>query len=96
MDVLLDISPKTLSDNLKELESEGLIKRESFAEIPPRVEYTLTTDGKELRDAIIPLLKWVATKKGITERCDPVCQRIPAHICRYAMSEDFNGDMKPQ
>jgi len=42
MDVLLDISPKTLSDTLKELEAEGLVKREPFAEIPPRVEYTLT------------------------------------------------------
>ena len=48
MDVLLDISPKTLSDTLKVLEAEGLIKRESFAEIPPRVEYTLTKDGLEL------------------------------------------------
>jgi len=99
MDVMLDISPKTLSDNLKELESEGLIKRESFAEIPPRVEYTLTKDGKELRDAIIPLLKWVATKKGITEMCDPVCQRIPANICKYALSENSNtaagGNVKP-
>jgi DNA-binding HxlR family transcriptional regulator len=48
MDVLLDISPKTLSDTLKVLEAEGLIKRESFAEIPPWVEYTLTKDGLEL------------------------------------------------
>jgi DNA-binding HxlR family transcriptional regulator len=37
MEMLPGISPKTLSDTLKELEAEGLIKRESFAEIPPRV-----------------------------------------------------------
>ena len=38
-------------------------ERQAFNEIPPRVEYSLTKRGKELRIAIIPLLKW-ATKKG--------------------------------
>src|SRR3989337_287974 len=41
-----EISPKTLADRLKELESASLIKRESFAEIPPRVEYSLTKEGR--------------------------------------------------
>ena len=90
MDVLLDISPKTLSDTLKELEAEGLIKRESFAEIPPRVEYTLTKDGAELRDATIPLLKWIEARNDRNKECNPVCQRIPAHIYRYAVSESSN------
>jgi len=45
---LNSISPKTLTDRLKELEKAGLIKREIFAEIPPRVEYSLTLDGIEL------------------------------------------------
>jgi len=40
------VSPKTLSDTLKVLEREGLIKKESFKEIPPRVEYTLLKDGE--------------------------------------------------
>ena len=53
------ISPKTLADRLKELEDANIIKREAFAEIPPRVEYSLTRDGVELRNAIIPLMKWV-------------------------------------
>ena len=69
MEMLPGISPKTLSDTLKELEAEGLIKRESFAEIPPRVEYSLTQDGIDLRDAILPLLRWTATRNGATERC---------------------------
>ena len=42
---LAEISPKTLADRLKELENANLIKREAFAEIPPRVEYSLTKDG---------------------------------------------------
>lgn len=56
------ISPKTLSDRLKELESAGLIKRETFAEIPPRVEYTLTHEGLELREALEPLITWASSR----------------------------------
>jgi len=74
------ISPKTLSDTLKELQAQGLIKRESFAEIPPRVEYSLTKDGVELRKSIIPLLKWAATRENVNkERCTSRYRRIPAH-----------------
>ena len=54
------ISPKTLADRLKELEGEGLIEREAFAEIPPRVEYSLTSRGEELRKAMMPLMKWAS------------------------------------
>jgi DNA-binding HxlR family transcriptional regulator len=80
MQELGNISPKTLSDMLKELQAEGLIKRESFAEIPPRVEYSLTRDGAELRKAIIPLLKWAATRSAWNkEKCASTYKAIPAH-----------------
>ena len=70
METLNGISPKTLSDTLKELQAEGLIARESFAEIPPRVEYSLTKDGVELRKSIIPLLEWTANRENVDkERC---------------------------
>lgn len=59
-----DISPKTLTDRLKELKKAGLIKKEIFAEIPPRVEYSLTQDGIEFRNSIIPLMKWVSKKEN--------------------------------
>ncbi|MGH9876314.1 MAG: winged helix-turn-helix transcriptional regulator [Nitrososphaera sp.] len=58
------ISPKTLADTLKELARYGLINREAFNEIPPRVDYTLTKDGEELRQAIVPVLKWALSRKG--------------------------------
>ena len=84
MDILLDISPKALSDALKELETEGLIKRESFAEIPPRVEYVLTNDGTELRDSVlIPLLNWVAARNGKSEEGHQICQRLPVPMWVY-------------
>ncbi|NIU01953.1 MAG: transcriptional regulator [Nitrosopumilaceae archaeon] len=63
MTELNGISPSTLASMLKEFEKEDLIVKQSFNEIPPRVEYSLTKRGKDLRTAIIPLLKW-ATKKG--------------------------------
>ena len=70
-DTLGDINSKVLSDRLKELEEAGLIKREAYAEIPPRVEYSLTEDGKSLREAIVPLMKWVYSKN--TERTNTPC-----------------------
>ena len=42
------ISPKTLSERLRTLEDEGVIVRETFAEVPPRVEYSLTVKGHDL------------------------------------------------
>jgi len=44
----LSVSPRILSMRLKELEHEQLIRREVFAEVPPRVEYTLTDKGSLL------------------------------------------------
>lgn len=70
MHELSTISPKTLSDLLKRLEKENLIKRTAFNEIPPRVEYSLTEEGKELRRAIIPMLEWVSRKyNSDREKC---------------------------
>ncbi len=57
---LVGISPKTLSETLRQLEATGIVKRELFAEIPPRVEYSLTQAGEKLFDAIAPLMIWSA------------------------------------
>ena len=77
MGTLSGISPKTLSETLKELCSEGLVNRESFAEIPPRVEYSLTNDGIELRKSIIPLLEWTANRSTNSKE---LCASCPPHI----------------
>jgi DNA-binding HxlR family transcriptional regulator len=80
MQELCGISPKTLSDTLKELQAEGLIVREPYAEIPPRVEYSLTEDGKELRKSIMPLLTWAATRGTANKKgCAPSYKGMPAH-----------------
>jgi len=77
METLNGISPKTLSDTLKDLQNEGLIKRESFAEIPPRVEYSLTNDGAELRKSIIPLLEWTANRSELNKE---LCTKCPPQV----------------
>lgn len=57
---LSGISPKSLADTLKELQEAKLIEREIKEGAPPKVEYSLTQNGKALRAAVIPLLKWAA------------------------------------
>lgn len=52
------ISKKVLTDNLRALESDGLIEREVFAEIPPRVEYSLSEIGKSLRPIWDAMADW--------------------------------------
>ena len=49
---------KTLSQTLKELERDGLIHREMFPEIPPKVEYTLTERGHSLVKVLDQLCTW--------------------------------------
>lgn len=80
MTQLEGVSPKTLADTLKTLKKEGLVNKKSFNEIPPRVEYSLTEDGKELRKAITPLLQWAASRgDGTSTECRLRCQRKTAH-----------------
>lgn len=55
---LKGVSPRTLTDRLKELASLRLIERTVYPEVPLRVEYALTEDGKRMRRALIPFLKW--------------------------------------
>jgi DNA-binding HxlR family transcriptional regulator len=57
-----DVSSSTLSARLDELTEAGLLDREQYDEIPPRVEYRLTEDGAELRALLEPLLEWVESR----------------------------------
>lgn len=52
------ISKKVLTDNLRALEDDGLVEREVFAEVPPRVEYTLSPIGKSLKPVLDAMLEW--------------------------------------
>jgi DNA-binding HxlR family transcriptional regulator len=54
------VSQKSLTKTLRALERDGLITRQIFAEVPPRVEYTITALGLELLSHVEPLWNWVA------------------------------------
>ena len=53
-----DISQKMLTATLKTLEADGLVRREAYAEVPPRVEYSLSDKGRSLLPLINNLLAW--------------------------------------
>ena len=55
---LSGISPKTLTDRLRDLERNGVLERKVFPEIPPRVEYTLTEKGRALDAVIAAMAQW--------------------------------------
>lgn len=53
-----NINPRTLSQRLDDLESHGIITKESFAEVPPRTEYTLTAKGRDLQPVLTQMAAW--------------------------------------
>nr|WP_308200958.1 helix-turn-helix domain-containing protein [Halorubrum ezzemoulense] len=57
-DHLPTASTSTISKRLDEFEEAGLVSRTQYNEIPPRVEYTLTDEGDEIRSRLEPLLEW--------------------------------------
>lgn len=52
------ISQRVLTQNLRELENDGLIKRKVYAEVPPRVEYSLNELGRSLLPIISTMADW--------------------------------------
>lgn len=52
------INPRTLSQRLDDLEAQAIITKKSFAEVPPRVEYSLTQKGKDLLPVLKQMAEW--------------------------------------
>lgn len=52
------VSQKVLAEKLREMEEDGLVVRTAYAEIPPRVEYSLTDLGKSLKPILDAMEKW--------------------------------------
>ena len=69
---LAGISPRTLSLRLRALEEQGIVERQTYPEVPPRVEYSLTSKGR----ALVPLIddmrrygnEWLGVSDCATER----------------------------
>ena len=58
---IVGISAKVLTENLRELENDGIVKRKTYAVVPPKVEYSLSAKGEELKP-IIDLMKEYGVK----------------------------------
>ncbi len=52
------VSEKMLTQHLRQMEEDGLVHRRIYAEVPPRVEYSLTESGAALNEALRPLGEW--------------------------------------
>ena len=57
-EIISEITQKTLTVKLKELEEKNIIHREVYAEVPPKVEYSLTSSGEKLRPVLENMSKW--------------------------------------
>lgn len=55
---LLGVSEKVLAQQLRQMEADGLIARHDYAEVPPRVEYSITPLGLSLNDVVTAMSKW--------------------------------------
>jgi len=56
---LSGVSSKMLTQTLRELERHGIVHREDFGEVPPRVEYSLTPLGRSLAALVVDIEEWV-------------------------------------
>ena len=56
--LLPDITQRTLTLHLRELEADGVVHREVYAEVPPRVEYSLTPFGRSLEPILLLMRDW--------------------------------------
>jgi DNA-binding HxlR family transcriptional regulator len=65
---LPDVTQRMLTNQLRELELDGLIDREVFAQVPPRVEYSLSERGRSLQPVLEALRRWGDENIGLFGR----------------------------
>ncbi len=74
MAAVTQVSQKTLTNQLRELETDGLITRKAYSEIPPRVEYSVTEKGRTLFPILELMCEWGEKNKGERfELINPQC-----------------------
>ena len=85
---LKKVADKTLSQNLKELEADGLIIRTAYPQIPPKVEYSLTERGHSLVKVLDGLCIWGNKNRNLSESCiccRPIFRQLKKQVCLIAL-----------
>jgi DNA-binding HxlR family transcriptional regulator len=72
------ITSVMLAQSLKELEVEGVVHREQYNEVPPRVEYTLTEEGRSILPTLLQAAAWAEKNMKQKTACNPYCDRCHA------------------
>jgi DNA-binding HxlR family transcriptional regulator len=62
-----DITQKMLGQQLRQMETDGIVVRTAYPQVPPRVEYSLTVWGQELCPALDAILKWAERRQQVSE-----------------------------
>ena len=62
---LVSITPRTLTNQLREMEEDGLIDRKVYAQVPPKVEYSLTPLGRSMEPILRSLKQWGDANIGL-------------------------------
>ncbi len=73
-----DATPKMLTQQLRELESDGLLTRTVYPVVPPKVEYSLTDKGNSLRPILEAMFTWgtaILSAEGIKANCSMVSDK---------------------
>lgn len=70
---LTGVTNMMLAQSLKELEASGIVHREQYNEIPPRVEYTLTDKGKSIIPPLVKLAEWGGSHMQEEQTCAAFC-----------------------
>jgi len=67
---ITDVTQKMLTQQLRELERDGLVHRQVYAEVPPRVEYSLTIKGESLRELLVLMCEWGKENVPVAEHAE--------------------------
>ena len=78
--LLAEVSDKVLAAQLRELEAERIVVRESAGTMPPQVTYSLTPAGMELLPALEMLCAWGTKHLGVTSRLPPLPASVKAAL----------------
>jgi len=69
---LRGITHRTLTKQLREMETDGLVERYDFREIPPRVEYRLSSLGQSLEPILLAMHEWAESHPRVTKKSRPL------------------------